>query len=152
MAMVNGSQILARTLRRLRTDTFFYIMGGPMMAAESACVEEGLRAIDVRHEQAAAMMAHAASAIAATASRALALEHAVGIEHRSVHADAFHGRARRGAHLDRAARAAPHRAGHELLERYLAGHPEVPCERCGGLEHRRRPAGEDLDLGKLGRT
>src|SRR5258708_16802873 len=59
MAMVNGWQILARTLRRLRTDTFFYIMGGPMMAAESACLEEGLRAIDVRHEQAAAMMAHA---------------------------------------------------------------------------------------------
>jgi acetolactate synthase-1/2/3 large subunit len=57
--MVNGSQILARSLRRLRADTFFYIMGGPMMAAESACLEEGLRAIDVRHEQAAAMMAHA---------------------------------------------------------------------------------------------
>src|SRR4051794_12545779 len=59
MALVNGSQILARSLRRLRTDTFFYIMGGPMMAAETASVEEGLRAIDVRHEQAAAMMAHA---------------------------------------------------------------------------------------------
>src|ERR671927_596161 len=56
---VSGSQILARTLRRLRTETFFYIMGGPMMATESACLEEGLRAIDVRHEQAAAMMAHA---------------------------------------------------------------------------------------------
>ena len=59
MALVNGSQILVRTLRRLQFDTFFYIMGGPMMAAESACLEEGLRAIDVRHEQAAAMMAHA---------------------------------------------------------------------------------------------
>ena len=59
MAMVNGSQILARSLRRLRVDTFFYIMGGPMMAAESAAMEEGLRGIDVRHEQAAAMMAHA---------------------------------------------------------------------------------------------
>ena len=59
MALVNGSQILARSLRRLRVDTFFYIMGGPMMAAESASLEEGLRAIDVRHEQAAAMMAHA---------------------------------------------------------------------------------------------
>src|ERR687883_1441488 len=57
--MVNGSQILARALRRLQVETFFYIMGGPMMAAESASVEEGLRAIDVRHEQAAAMMAHA---------------------------------------------------------------------------------------------
>ncbi len=59
MALVNGSQILARSLRRLHVDTFFYIMGGPMLAAESASVEEGLRAIDVRHEQAAAMMAHA---------------------------------------------------------------------------------------------
>src|SRR5712692_261560 len=57
--MVNGSQILGRALRRQGLETFFYIMGGPMMAAESACVEEGLRAIDVRHEQAAAMMAHA---------------------------------------------------------------------------------------------
>ena len=59
MALVNGSQILARSLRRLRVDTFFYIMGGPMMAAETAAMEEGLRGIDVRHEQAAAMMAHA---------------------------------------------------------------------------------------------
>jgi thiamine pyrophosphate-dependent acetolactate synthase large subunit-like protein len=59
MALVNGSQILARSLRRLRVETFFYIMGGPMMAAETASVEEGLRVIDVRHEQAAAMMAHA---------------------------------------------------------------------------------------------
>ena len=48
MALANGSQILARTLRRLHVDTFFYIMGGPMMAAETASVEEGLRAIDVR--------------------------------------------------------------------------------------------------------
>src|SRR5207302_7016409 len=59
MALVNGSQILARSLRRLHVDTFFYIMGGPMMAAESASMEEGLRGIDVRHEQSAAMMAHA---------------------------------------------------------------------------------------------
>ena len=57
--MVNGSQILARSLRRHHLDTFFYIMGGPMIAAEAACIEEGLRAIDVRHEQAGVMMAHA---------------------------------------------------------------------------------------------
>src|SRR5262245_9147203 len=59
MSRVIGSQVLARALRRQRLETFFYIMGGPMMAAESASIEEGLRAIDVRHEQAAAMMAHA---------------------------------------------------------------------------------------------
>jgi acetolactate synthase-1/2/3 large subunit len=57
--MVNGSQILARALRKQGIDTFFFIMGGPMMAAESACIEEGLKGVDVRHEQAAAMMAHA---------------------------------------------------------------------------------------------
>jgi thiamine pyrophosphate-dependent acetolactate synthase large subunit-like protein len=59
MAMVNGSEILARALRRHHVETMFYIMGGPMMAAETACMEEGIRSIDVRHEQAAAMMAHA---------------------------------------------------------------------------------------------
>jgi thiamine pyrophosphate-dependent acetolactate synthase large subunit-like protein len=57
--MTNGSQILARALRRHRVEDFFFIMGGPMLAAEAACIEEGLRAIDVRHEQAGAMMAHA---------------------------------------------------------------------------------------------
>ncbi len=59
MAMVNGSQVLARALRLQGVETMFYLMGGPMMAAESACIEEGVRSIDVRHEQAAAMMAHA---------------------------------------------------------------------------------------------
>jgi thiamine pyrophosphate-dependent acetolactate synthase large subunit-like protein len=59
MTTVNGSQVLARALRRLEVDTMFYLMGGPMLAAESACIEEGIRSIDVRHEQAAAMMAHA---------------------------------------------------------------------------------------------
>src|SRR5918996_865741 len=59
MATVIGSEVLARTLRRLELDTMFYLMGGPMLAAETACIEEGIRSIDVRHEQAAAMMSHA---------------------------------------------------------------------------------------------
>ena len=59
MAKLNGSQILARALRMHGVDTMFYVMGGPMLAAESACIREGIRAIDVRHEQAGAMMAHA---------------------------------------------------------------------------------------------
>jgi len=37
----------------------FYLMGGPMLGAQQACIDEGMRGIDVRHEQAAAMMAHA---------------------------------------------------------------------------------------------
>ena len=59
MGMVNGSQILARALRKQGVDTMFYLMGGPMMDAELSCMKEGIRSIDVRHEQAAAMMAHA---------------------------------------------------------------------------------------------
>lgn len=56
-----GSELLARALKQQGVDTFFYLMGGPMLSTEKACVDLGLRAIDVRHEQAAAMMAHAYS-------------------------------------------------------------------------------------------
>lgn len=56
---MNGSELLGRALKRQGADTFFYIMGGPMMAAETATMAEGLKGVDVRHEQAAAMMAHA---------------------------------------------------------------------------------------------
>jgi thiamine pyrophosphate-dependent acetolactate synthase large subunit-like protein len=55
----NGSTVLAKALKRHDVDTMFFLMGGPMLAAESACIAEGIRSIDVRHEQAAAMMAHA---------------------------------------------------------------------------------------------
>ena len=41
----------------------FYLMGGPMLKTENSCIAEGIRAIDVRHEQAAAMMAHAYSRV-----------------------------------------------------------------------------------------
>jgi len=58
-----GSEILARALKRQGTEALFYLMGGPMLAAESACIAEGIRMIDVRHEQAAAMMAHAYSRV-----------------------------------------------------------------------------------------
>ncbi len=37
-------------------EDIFYIMGGPMLLAESTCITEGIRMIDVRHEQAAAFM------------------------------------------------------------------------------------------------
>lgn len=59
MTLISGSQILARALKRYGVDTMFYLMGGPMIQAELACIDEGIRSIDVRHEQAAAMMAHA---------------------------------------------------------------------------------------------
>jgi thiamine pyrophosphate-dependent acetolactate synthase large subunit-like protein len=56
---LTGADLVARTLQRLGVDTFFFLMGAPMLQAEKACIDLGIRGIDVRHEQAAAMMAHA---------------------------------------------------------------------------------------------
>ncbi|HKA39294.1 MAG TPA: thiamine pyrophosphate-binding protein [Burkholderiales bacterium] len=61
MADVTGSEILGRSLKNEGTKDLFFIMGGPMMLAEQSCVKEGIRPIDVRHEQAAALMAQAYS-------------------------------------------------------------------------------------------
>lgn len=52
--MAIGSEIVAKALKHEGVKDFFFIMGGPMLAVESACLKEGLRGIDVRHEQAAA--------------------------------------------------------------------------------------------------
>ena len=59
MGTLTGSEILARALKAQGMDTLFYLMGGPMLETEAACIKLGIRAIDTRHEQAAAMMAHA---------------------------------------------------------------------------------------------
>jgi len=56
---VTGSELVAQALKRHGVDTFFFIMGAPMLGAEKACLNHGMRGIDVRHEQAAAMMAQA---------------------------------------------------------------------------------------------
>jgi thiamine pyrophosphate-dependent acetolactate synthase large subunit-like protein len=53
--MAIGSDIVAKALKHEGVADFFYIMGGPMLAVEKACLNAGLRGIDVRHEQAAAM-------------------------------------------------------------------------------------------------
>lgn len=63
MGMVTGSDLLARSLTSQGMDTLFYLMGGPMLETESACIRLGVRAIDTRHEQAAAFMAHAYSRV-----------------------------------------------------------------------------------------
>ena len=56
---VSGSVLLARALVQQGVQTGFYLAGGPMGDAEAACMAEGIRMIDVRHEQAAAMAAQA---------------------------------------------------------------------------------------------
>jgi acetolactate synthase-1/2/3 large subunit len=59
MGEVFGYELVARALQNEGADTMFFIMGGPMLGAQDACRKGGMRMIDVRHEQAAAMMANA---------------------------------------------------------------------------------------------
>ena len=59
MGTVLGSEILAQSLKSQNVDTMFYIMGGPMLETEATCIKLGIRAIDTRHEQAAALAAEA---------------------------------------------------------------------------------------------
>lgn len=59
MGMIRGNALFGRSLKRQGVDTMFYIMGGPLMHALHAAEGEGIRGIDVRHEQAAALAAQA---------------------------------------------------------------------------------------------
>ena len=61
MAELTGSEIIAKCLKKEGIEHVFYIMGGPMLLTEATCIKEGIRMIDVRHEQAAAMMCQAYS-------------------------------------------------------------------------------------------
>jgi len=61
MAELTGSEIIARCLQKEGIKDLFFIMGGPMLLAEASCIQEGIRMIDVRHEQAAAFMCQAYS-------------------------------------------------------------------------------------------
>jgi acetolactate synthase-1/2/3 large subunit len=56
---ISGNALFGQALARQGVDTAFFIMGGPMNDAINAAIASGVRAIDVRHEQAAAMMAQA---------------------------------------------------------------------------------------------
>lgn len=58
MATISGNELVGETLKRIGVDTFFFIMGGPINDALPSVMKRGIRGIDVRHEQAAAMMAH----------------------------------------------------------------------------------------------
>jgi thiamine pyrophosphate-dependent acetolactate synthase large subunit-like protein len=63
MAELTGNDILARCLKAQGVKDIFFLMGGPMLDAETACIKEGIRMIDTRHEQGAAYMAQAYSRV-----------------------------------------------------------------------------------------
>lgn len=59
MAKIHGGSIIARALRAEGVDTVFALTGGHIVPILDGCVQEDIRVVDVRHEQAAA---HAADA------------------------------------------------------------------------------------------
>ena len=63
MPELTGNEIIARCLKAQGVKDLFFLMGGPMLDAESACIAEGIRMIDTRHEQGAAYMAQAYSRV-----------------------------------------------------------------------------------------
>ncbi len=58
MADKSGAELLAKQIRDEGVEDMFYIMGGPIIQAAGYCAEYGVRTIDCRHEQGAAMAAH----------------------------------------------------------------------------------------------
>ncbi len=66
MPKIHGGRAIARALRSEGVDTVFVLTGGHILPLIDGCVDEGIRVIDVRHEQAAA---HAADAYARVTGR-----------------------------------------------------------------------------------
>lgn len=59
MTQIHGGQIIARALKAEGVDTLFTLTGGHIVPILDGCHQEGIRIVDVRHEQTAA---HAAEA------------------------------------------------------------------------------------------
>ncbi|HET6405908.1 MAG TPA: thiamine pyrophosphate-binding protein [Candidatus Thermoplasmatota archaeon] len=57
MAAYHGGRLVARALKREGVDTIFTLCGGHIMNIYDGCLDEGIRVVDVRHEQAAVMAA-----------------------------------------------------------------------------------------------
>jgi thiamine pyrophosphate-dependent acetolactate synthase large subunit-like protein len=72
VAELTGSEIIAKCLQKAGIKDIFYIMGGPMLLAEATAIKEGIRMIDVRHEQAAAFACQAYSRLRQTPSVCMA--------------------------------------------------------------------------------
>jgi acetolactate synthase-1/2/3 large subunit len=66
VAKIQAGQALARALKAEGVDTVFMLTGGHILGVIDGCVLEGIRVVDVRHEQAAA---HAADAYARLTGR-----------------------------------------------------------------------------------
>ena len=61
MAQIHGGQIIARALKNEGVEVLFTLTGGHILPILDGCVQEGIRVVDFRHEQAAAHAAEAYS-------------------------------------------------------------------------------------------
>jgi acetolactate synthase-1/2/3 large subunit len=61
MEKIHGGQLLARALKAEGVDTLFALTGGHIVPILDGCVLEGIRVVDVRHEESAAHAAEAYS-------------------------------------------------------------------------------------------
>jgi acetolactate synthase-1/2/3 large subunit len=59
MEKIHGGQLLARALKNEGVDTIFTLTGGHIISILDGCVLEGIKIVDVRHEQSAANAAEA---------------------------------------------------------------------------------------------
>ena len=59
--VISGGHLVAKALKSEGVDTIFTLFGGHIIDIYDGCVDEGIRIIDVRHEQVAA---HAADGYA----------------------------------------------------------------------------------------
>jgi acetolactate synthase I/II/III large subunit len=59
--VISGGHLVARALKNEGVDTIFTLCGGHIIDIYDGCIDEGIRIIDVRHEQVAA---HAADGYA----------------------------------------------------------------------------------------
>src|SRR2546423_9309902 len=53
-SVVSGGHLVARALKSEGVDTIFTLCGGHIIDIYDGCVDEGIRIVDVRHEQVAA--------------------------------------------------------------------------------------------------
>src|ERR1700683_3535823 len=53
-AVISGGHLVAKALKNEGVDTIFTLCGGHIIDIYDGCIDEGIRIIDVRHEQVAA--------------------------------------------------------------------------------------------------
>lgn len=71
MSRIDGGDLVVKALKREGVKYLFSLSGTPIKAIYDACIDEGVKIIDTRHEQAAVHMADAWSRVSGTPGAAL---------------------------------------------------------------------------------